>query len=340
MEIIKKYIYAIQKRLPTASKDDITKEITSLIYDELEGKFGKKDEYTNDEVEEVIKEMGHPREVAARYRGDKQLLIGPEIYPVYKMVLAIAAGGTTLGLVISYIVKIINQAVVETATLKVFLMGFGELIGSLVSSLLALVGSITIIFALIQHFGKIGGEDMNIYDDWKPRDLPDLPEEMDRVHRAAPIIVMCFIAFGFAIMNYYVAAGNIPFVSSFDSDVVIIPIFSIDALSRYLPFWNLSLGLSFALQIILFIQGKWNLGTRLFDIGISLLGIVILASMINGPMIISMEGLIHEFGAQGWMDIISNNYYIALKVVTGISIFGIVVSVIKLIVQQARKANV
>ena len=106
------------------------------------------------------------------------------------------------------------------------------------------------IFALIQHFGKIGSEDVNIYDDWKPSDLPDLPEEKDRVHRAGPIIAMCFIAFGFAILNYYVAAGNIPFVSSLDSDVVVLPVFSIDALSRYLPFWNLSLGLSFAMHRI------------------------------------------------------------------------------------------
>ncbi len=340
MEIIKKYIYAIQRRLPAASKDDITKEITSLIYDELEGKFGKRDEYTNEEVEEVLKEMGHPREVAARYRGDKQLLIGPEIYPVYKMVLAIAAGGTTLGLVISYIIKTINQAMTEAATLRVFLTGFGELMGSLFSSLLALVGSITIIFALIQHFGKIGSEDMNIYEDWKPKDLPDLPEERDRVHRAGPIISMCFIAFGFALLNYYVAAGNIPFVSSFDSDVVVLPIFSVEALSRYLPFWNLSLGLSFVLQIILFIQGKWSLGTKLFEIGISLLGIVILAYMLRGPIIISLDGLIHEFGRQAWIDIINKNYYIVLKVVMGFSIFGIVVNIIKLIVQQARKANV
>ncbi len=340
MEIIKKYIYAIQRRLPTASKDDITKEITSLIYDELEGKFGKKDEYTNSEVEEVLKEMGHPREVAGRYRGDKQLLIGPEIYPVYKMVLAIAAGSVTLGLVISYIVKIVNQAVTQAATLRVFLMGFGELLSSLFSSLLALVGSITIIFALIQHFGKIGSEDVNIYDDWKPSDLPDLPEEKDRVHRAGPIIAMCFIAFGFAILNYYVAAGNIPFVSSLDSDVVVLPVFSIDALSRYLPFWNLSLGLSFAMQIILFVQGKWSLGTRLFEIGISLLGIAILAAMINGPMIISLQGIIHEFGAQGWMESVNKTYYIVLKVAMGFAIFGVVVDIIKLVVQQARKANV
>ena len=83
MEIIKKYVYAVQRRLPAVGRDDIVKEINSLIYDELEGKFGKKDSYSNEEAEEVLKEMGHPREVAARYRGGSQTFIGSELLPLY-----------------------------------------------------------------------------------------------------------------------------------------------------------------------------------------------------------------------------------------------------------------
>jgi len=340
MDIINKYIYAIQRRLPTQNKDDIAKEIKSLIYDELEGKFGKQNEYTNEEIEEVITEMGHPREVASRYRGDKQLLIGAELFPIYKMVLAISAGATTLGLVISFIVKAVNHAATEAITLGFFIGSFAELFASLFSSLLGLVGSLTIIFALIQHYGKFDKEDINMYEDWKPKDLPDLPEEKDRVHRWEPIVAMFFIALGFAILNYYVAAGNLPFIINQGTEITVLPIFSVDALRQYLPLWNLSLGLSFALQIVLLVQGKWNLGPRLFDISISLLGIVILATMINGPMIISTEGMLHEFGHSYWLDTLQKYYYVALKVFMGFGIFGIVVNVIKIIFQQARKANV
>ena len=340
MEIIKKYIYAIQRRLPAQNNDDIAKEIKSLIFDELEGKFGKRDEYTNEEVEEVLKEMGHPRQVAARYRGDKQLLIGDELFPIYKMVLAIAGGATTIGLVISYIIKIINEAAAGNATLMLFLSNFGQLLGSLVSSILALVGSITIIFALIQHFGKFDGEGVDIYEDWKPKDLPDLPEEKDRVYRWEPIVSMFFIIFGFVLLNFYVAKGNLPFVINEGSTITVLPIFSINALKHYLPLWNLSLGLSFALQIVLLIQGKKTLGSRLFDIGISLLGIVILATMINGDMIISTTGMIHEFGQQDWIGILEKYYYVVLKVMMGFSIFGVIVQVISTIAKQATKANV
>lgn len=340
MEVIKKYIYAIQRRLPAQNKDDIAKEINSLIFDELEGKFGKRDEYTNEEIEEVLKEMGHPREVAARYRGDKQLLIGPELFPIYKMVLAITAGATTLGLVISFIVKVINEAAAGDATLWLFASNFGQLLGGLFSALLGLVGSMTIIFAVIQHFGKFDEMDVDIYEDWKPKDLPDLPEEKDRVSRWEPIVGMIFIVFGAVLLNYYVAAGNIPYMVNPGSGISVLPIFSVEALKQYLPLWNLSLGLSFVLQIILLIQGKNTLGTRLFDIGISLLGIAILATMISGDMIISVEGLINEFGSHDWINAMQQHYYTFLKVIMGLSIFGIIVSVINLIVQQARKANV
>lgn len=340
MEVMKKYIYAIQRRLPAQNKDDIAKEIDSLIFDELEDKFGKRDEYTSEEIEKVIKEMGHPREVAARYRGDKQLLIGPELFPIYKMVLAITAGATTLGLVISFIVQVINEASAGGATIWMFASNFGQLLGGIFSALVGLVGTMTIIFAAIQYFGKFDIKDVDIYEDWKPKDLPDLPEERDKVCRWEAIVGMIFIVFGAVLLNYYVAAGNLPFVVNEGSGITVLPIFSVEALKQYLPLWNLSLGLSFVLQIILLIQGKYTLGTRLYEIGISLLGIAILATMISGDMIISIEGMINEFGQQNWINIIKDNYYTFLKVIMGISIFGIVVSVIKTIVQQARKANV
>ena len=304
MEIIKKYIYAIQRRLPASSKEDIAKEINSLIFDELEGKYGKKDEYSSEEIESVIKEMGHPSQVAARYRGDKQLLIGPELFPIYKMVLAITIGATSLGLVISFIVRVINSAITQSATLSLFINNFLEMASSLFSVILSMVGIMTIVFAIIQHYGKFDSEDINMYNDWKPKDLPDLPEENDRVKIWEPIVAMFFIALGFVILNYYVAQGNLPIVINEGSNITILPIFSVEGLKQYLPLWNLSLGLSFALQIAVLVQGKWNIGTRLFDVAISLLGIVILATMINGDMIISIENLIREFGQQDWIDIL------------------------------------
>ena len=101
MELIKRYLYAIERRLRGSTKEDITKEINSIIMDELEGKFGLKTNYEKEEIEVVLQEMGHPRDVASRFRGDKQYLIGPDLISFYWMVVSIVAGATTLGLVVS-----------------------------------------------------------------------------------------------------------------------------------------------------------------------------------------------------------------------------------------------
>lgn len=341
MEIIKRYIYSIQRRLPMKGKEDIAKEINSLIFDELEGTYGKREEYTNEQVEAVLKEMGHPREVAARYRGDKQLLIGPELFPIYKMVIAIVIGAVTLGLVISFIVQSVTSAVDGISGLWFYFSSFAQLFATLFSTLLSVVGSITIVFALIEHFGKFTEKDIKMFEDWKPKDLPELPNENERVRMWEPIVAMCVIVLGFTWLNFYFAShGSIPFMINPDASTALIPIFDVVVLREYLILWNLSLAMSFGLQLALLKQGKWQLGTRLFEVLISLLGIVILAKMYNGEMLVALDGIIAQFGHHNWMDTFQKYYYIGIKVLIFLSSFGVVINIIKLVFQQARKANV
>ena len=44
MDLIKKYIYAVGKRLAKKQRLDIERELESSIFDTLEDKFGKNDE--------------------------------------------------------------------------------------------------------------------------------------------------------------------------------------------------------------------------------------------------------------------------------------------------------
>ncbi len=152
-----------------------------------------------------------------------------------------------------------------------FMKSIAELIASVFSSALATVGSITIIFFLIQHFGNFDNEKVDFYEDWTPKDLPELPEEKDRVQVWEPIVAMFFIAVGFFFVNFFVAKGQLPYYMGEGSEVQILPIFNKDVVKSLLPLWNLSFGLSFINEIIMLIKRKRTLGTRLFEIGISLL---------------------------------------------------------------------
>ncbi|HPJ22807.1 MAG TPA: hypothetical protein PLH18_10690, partial [Clostridia bacterium] len=60
MELIERYVYAVVKWLPKKKRNDIGRELESSIYDALESRFGEKTEYTEEEISEILSEMGSP----------------------------------------------------------------------------------------------------------------------------------------------------------------------------------------------------------------------------------------------------------------------------------------
>jgi len=337
MELIQRYIYSIKRRLLSSGREDIAKEINSLIMDELEGKFGSKEEYTKEQIEEVLLEMGHPREVAARYRGDKQYIIGPDVINMYKMVLGIAAAGTTLGLFISFVVSSFGV----TGGAWEVTLEFLKLIPTVFSALLGVVGGVTIAFWLIDRFAKFDKKELDFNEGWKPKDLPELPLENERVRMWEPIVSITLTVIFAVFINSYASYGGVPFVETWGDNITILPIFNIVALKQILPLWNLSILAALILQLILLRKGKWQLGTRIFEIGLSLFSIVILVVLLNTPILISLEGITSLFGNEAiFAQQIQKYYYTALKVIIGLTSLGALVNTIKLIVHQAKKANV
>ena len=336
MEIIERYIYAIKRRLPGKMSDDIAAEIESLLYDELEEKFGNKDTYSKEEVEEVMIEMGHPREVAERYRGGKQYLIGPEIFPIYKMIASIVLGAVTLGLVISFIVSAFTiEATTAWDSIKPFFGFFPSLFASWTSA----IGGLTIVFAIIEHFATLEGKDIDFSEGWKPSDLPELPEEKEIVRLWEPIVSMVFIIVWLILLNSYVYTQGAILESL--EHVTFLPILNFEALQQFLPVWNLSIGLSLALQIVYIVTRKHTLFTRIFEIVLNLLGIAILVMILNGPALVDFKQMV-EFFHESNLSMVSldANYRIGIRILIGLSTLGMIVNIIKLIVQQARKANV
>ena len=56
MELIERYIYAVGKKLPRKQREDIGKELTSLIMDELDARTGG-GEPSKEDISAVLKEM-------------------------------------------------------------------------------------------------------------------------------------------------------------------------------------------------------------------------------------------------------------------------------------------
>lgn len=138
MDLVERYLKAVAAQLPKADRDDIAAELRDEIMDRLdalEGRLGRAP--TDDEVEALLREVGHPLTVAARYRSGPQALIGPELYPWWmfgvKVGLTVMAGVTLIGLAVRVLVGdvYVGQAI-------------GQGIASLFSGAITIIGLLTV----------------------------------------------------------------------------------------------------------------------------------------------------------------------------------------------------
>ena len=99
-EMIERYVYDVVRRLPQSQREDISRELRTLIDDMMEERADSgKTEQEN--AEEVLKELGSPFALAGKYRDSKKYLIGPAYYEQYWFVLKIVLIAVTVGMVIA-----------------------------------------------------------------------------------------------------------------------------------------------------------------------------------------------------------------------------------------------
>ena len=84
MDMIDRYLNAVAAQLPQDERADIVAELRDLILSRFEAKeeeLGRS--LTEDEQEAILREIGHPLVVAARYRKGPDSLVGPALFPYW-----------------------------------------------------------------------------------------------------------------------------------------------------------------------------------------------------------------------------------------------------------------
>jgi hypothetical protein len=157
-DLIDRYVMAVAANLPKADRDDVPAELRDILYSKVEAReadLGRR--LTAKEEEALLRAYGHPLVVAASY-GKHQTLIGPAVYPFYIFTLKVV-GGILLALIV---LKFIVAAVAGYP-----LLGDDSDIGE---ALLTAGGIITLVFALIERFGK----PEKLASKWRVSQLPHL----------------------------------------------------------------------------------------------------------------------------------------------------------------------
>jgi len=161
MDMLETYLDAVAAQLPRDAADDIVAELRDTLlsqFEEREEALGRP--LTDEEREDVLRAMGHPLVVAARYRKGPQMLIGPELFPYW--LFAVKAG-------------LLIMAAVYALTMMLKLVGnpldAGQAVAQSFHGLfgagLTVIGLVTLAGAICEHFGLRPP----YLDTWRVKDL-------------------------------------------------------------------------------------------------------------------------------------------------------------------------
>jgi len=263
MELIERYVYEVGRHLPRKNRADIQVELKSTLVDTLEDRVGE-DPSQEDEIQ-LLKEFGPPQKVAASYWPQGQYLIGPSLFPLFRMVVAIVLTVFVIvQLVLLGIGTVFDQ---EVLTFLSVLDIFSEIIGSAFTAFSIVV----IVFAVLQRFDVKPDEDD---EQWDPRELPEI-EPQDSINRGGRVAEITLSLVFIAILLFlpdkigvWVSPGN---------EILLNPV-----ITSYIPLLILTILLGIALDVILLWRGKWETATRLAKIGTNLFSIYVLYVLISG----------------------------------------------------------
>lgn len=321
-----RYLYAVTRRLPKAMREDIERELRSNLLDALEERLEGR-EATEQDVLDLLNEFGDPEKVAAEYMPEKRYLIGPELIDLYWMILKIAGIAVAIGLTIALTISVLQGEPSQKGLIEIIAGYFG----TLWSAAISLVGTVTIIFAVIQltatgqefsrskaaeELRQVGEELKDAFDgsnvtgksksktftdskasamsrswSWSADQLPAIPASSDRVSIPESIISLVFIGIALLIFNVYPDKIGAYFYDSAAAKWVGIPLFNVVILSAYVMFYNFVWILEALLYVRLIQKGRWGFAERMVKILVSLLGLVIFIALIQNPAVLNVEGI-------------------------------------------------
>ncbi len=167
MELLDRYLEAVRKHLPLKRQDDLLAELRANLEEQLEDKesaLGRP--MTGEEAEAWVKQLGSPMQMAARYQ-PQQYLIGPALFPIYRLVIRTAS----LWFIVIYVVVSVIQAAGNEHPGSVSLRAAGRLPWQL----LGFAAFITLSFAVAEFVAvRISKKLPPGLPEWSPRSLPPL----------------------------------------------------------------------------------------------------------------------------------------------------------------------
>lgn len=165
MDMVERYIAAVQRELPEKKRDDIGRELKANILDQIEALEAQHGNVSDAEVAELLKTMGHPRKVALQFCPSTPLVTA-QLMPLYLHTLYMVLG---VLFVISTIEITGRWLGGDEMSLLLFMKGLAS---DFLDSVYFAFTTITIGFAIMSRSRKKETAEVAGACKWNPEKLP------------------------------------------------------------------------------------------------------------------------------------------------------------------------
>jgi len=324
MNLIDRYIHEVGRFIPPRKRGDILTELRSLLVDTLEDRFGETP--SDSQVEDLLKEFGSPKDVAASYHPASQYLVGPTLFPLFRMVAGIVVAAVLGAQAIAWGIGMF----VAGGSFSVL-----EIISSLVNSVPISLGWVLITFMILQYFDAKPYLDQ---EPWDPAKLPEINPEQD-LKRWEMIVGLVFGVLLLVLVTFF--PQWIGFITTPGGKFYPNPII-LDNLLLVI----ISLGAGVLMNVFLLWRGRWELGTRLLRIGLEIYNVFVLALLVighnrwlaarsSGGFLDSIEA-IEGIADGGWELVGMHGFRIAFGVALIVTVIEILASIYRLVRSRLR----
>ncbi|WP_026702666.1 HAAS signaling domain-containing protein [Salibacterium aidingense] len=266
MKTIDRYVYAVTRRLPDAQRKDVADELRSLIEDMVYERVQDRD-VTEEDVEDVLLELGPPKNLARKYRGTKKYVIGPELYDLYTMVLKISLISTVAAFSAVFIIQVILNPINIVDYFVNYLVSFFTILPMV-------FGWITLGFALAEYFGNGALEKLQQDKEWKPSNLPPVPDPKRQIKRREPIAGIVFYVLVIVILAFSNDYFGI-WIFREDRFAGIVSFLNEDTYGSFLVVILIVFGFGIVKECLKFFYEKWTYSLVGFTAAVNLFSIVL-----------------------------------------------------------------
>lgn len=181
--LMRRYVYEVTRRVPKEDREEITRDLEELIYDKLEAEKGT--------MQEILVQLGNPKEFARKYRNEDDFFSRLEYFDTYCLVLKIALACVGIAAFFAYIV---TNGYESHNVVELFFESLFEAVGSMAGTF----ATITIVFFIIEYINS--HEKHNSHETTKKKEyqlskLPDDPKKKGSISRTDSIVGLVLTAF-------------------------------------------------------------------------------------------------------------------------------------------------